>query len=186
MKPMHAKLRSHLPHNNVKDTKADDGDEAAMLSQVHQLVHLQCLGSLQCIPTEVTLAAQKPLVLPITDRARLKTLPHTMALNVLPIKHLITCGTENLHSCSTKTISAKKIHTAYVSVRRYGQRCVQDEVFFHESKYYVTKALQFQCNCKKFEHTEVQPCEPRQVRLHGSSAKQLHSTYRFIGRNQVR
>ncbi len=48
------------------------------------------------LPTDVTLAAQKPLVLPVTDRARLKKLPHTMARNVLPITHLMTCGMENL------------------------------------------------------------------------------------------
>ena len=50
------------------------------------------------LPTEVTLAAQKPLVLPTTERARLKVLPHTMALKVLPRRHLITCGTENLQT----------------------------------------------------------------------------------------
>ena len=48
------------------------------------------------IPMEVTLAAQKPFVWPVTERARLSTLPHTIALNELPIKHLITWGTENL------------------------------------------------------------------------------------------
>lgn len=50
------------------------------------------------LPTEVTLAAQKPLVLPTTDRARLRVLPHTIALKVVPTRHLITCGTENLQS----------------------------------------------------------------------------------------
>ena len=48
------------------------------------------------LPTDVTLAAQKPLVLPVTDRARLKKLPHTIARNVLPMTHLMTCGMENL------------------------------------------------------------------------------------------
>lgn len=49
-------------------------------------------------PIDVTLAAQNPLALPVTERARLKALPHTIALNVLPIRHLITWGTENLRS----------------------------------------------------------------------------------------
>ena len=51
---------------------------------------------IKSLPTDVTLAAQKPLVLPVTDRARLKKLPHTMARKVLPMTHLMTCGMENL------------------------------------------------------------------------------------------
>ena len=49
-------------------------------------------------PTEVTLAAQNPFALPVTERARFRALPHTMALSVVPMKHLITWGTENLHN----------------------------------------------------------------------------------------
>lgn len=48
------------------------------------------------LPIEVTLAAQKPFVWPVTDKARFSTLPHTIALNELPMKHLIMWGTENL------------------------------------------------------------------------------------------
>ena len=51
--------------------------------------------------TEVTLAAQKPFVLPLIERARLKKLPHTMALKVVPSTHLIKCGTENLQRANS-------------------------------------------------------------------------------------
>ena len=59
-------------------------------------------------PTEVTLAAQKPLVLPKTDKARLMTLPQTIALKVVPIVHRIKCGKENLQT--GKIDCAKNTH----------------------------------------------------------------------------
>ena len=47
---------------------------------------------------EVTLAAQKPLALPVMERPRLKRLPSTMHLKVLPMMHRIRWGIENLQT----------------------------------------------------------------------------------------
>ena len=51
-----------------------------------------------CALHEVTLAAQKPLALPVMERPRLKRLPSTMHLSVVPMMHLTRCGIENLQS----------------------------------------------------------------------------------------
>ena len=55
-----------------------------------------CCQGTRSAQHEVTLAAQKPLALPVIDRPRLKRLPSTMHLKVLPMMQRIRWGTENL------------------------------------------------------------------------------------------